>query len=224
MNDRAVSLLEQYDIVVEQTRKGRGAILCETDRGLLIFKEYGGNPDRLQVENALLCLIEQKGLVHAECLIETKEGELYVKDHEGIKYILKSYPDARECNIREKGECLATAALLAKLHMCTQDGIPDVEEKAFSILDEYEKRNREMKKIRKFLHGRSQKTWFEIALMECIDRFCEQGLEAAEGWKAYRTEARAQDIKSFCHGDYQYHNLLFGRIDSLNAVFLFIFQ
>ena len=47
VNDRAIALLEQYEIELHQTRKGRGAILCETDKGLLIFKEYLGNPEKL---------------------------------------------------------------------------------------------------------------------------------------------------------------------------------
>ena len=42
VNDRAVSLLEQYDLEVLRTRKGRGAILCETENGLYILKEYEG--------------------------------------------------------------------------------------------------------------------------------------------------------------------------------------
>ena len=43
MNDRAVELLEQYEIEVLRTRKGRGAIVCDTSQGCLILKEYSGN-------------------------------------------------------------------------------------------------------------------------------------------------------------------------------------
>ena len=44
MNDRAVELLEQYEIEVLHTKKGRGAILCDTSQGTLILKEYTGTP------------------------------------------------------------------------------------------------------------------------------------------------------------------------------------
>ena len=54
MNDRAVSLLDQYELEVTHTRKGRGAILCETDRGLLIFKEYAGDPEHLKYQDEFL--------------------------------------------------------------------------------------------------------------------------------------------------------------------------
>ena len=46
MNDRAVALLEQYEIEVLRTRKGRGAILCDTQQGCLIFKEYTGREEQ----------------------------------------------------------------------------------------------------------------------------------------------------------------------------------
>ena len=48
MNDRTVSILEQYDFSVEKTWKGRGSILFETNEGVYILKEY--NAKRI-VEN-----------------------------------------------------------------------------------------------------------------------------------------------------------------------------
>jgi len=282
MNDRAVSLLDQYEIEVAGTRKGRGAILCDTDRGTLIFKEYAGSPQHLRVQDRLLRTIAEKGLVEAEQLLPTKEGEFSVKDHDGVSYILKTYREGRECNIREPEECLAAVRQLAKLHLSTQEGLTsepwegrksptdewlqeeqpkdiavlsnggmepedaramadagmetedarirsDIqsgqenleakgnavrkdEAKAelapVDVMAEYEKRNRELRRIRKFLLGRSQKTWFEISLLGCFDRFYDQAKEAQEGWKAYQNAAQREDRLAYCHGDYQYHNIL----------------
>ncbi|MBR3507789.1 MAG: phosphotransferase [Lachnospiraceae bacterium] len=279
MNDRAVSLLDQYEIEVAGTRKGRGAILCDTDRGTLIFKEYAGSPQHLRVQDRLLRTIAEKGLVEAEQLIPTKEGEFSVKDHDGISYILKTYREGRECNIREPEECLAAIRQLAKLHLSTQEGLisgPGEERRKTSdgthgdqdtdllvtkagesvqgvegalekskkpskegwgnaeadqedpvstentvrkeeqeaelppanVMAEYEKRNRELRRIRKFLLGRSQKTWFEISLLGCFDQFYDQAREAQEGWKAYQNAAQREDRLAYCHGDYQYHNIL----------------
>lgn len=222
MNDRSVSLLEQYAIEVKGTRKGRGAILCETDRGTLIFKEYGGNPERLKMQDRLLQKVAEKGLVEAESLISNKEGEFFVRDNDGINYILKTYREGRECNIREMEECLMAVRLLAKLHLSTQDGLempprqenapeplsPVEETPAFSIAKEYEKRNRELKRIWKFLKNRGQKTWFELALQECFQSFYEQALEAQSGWEVYRPLAEKEPQQAYCHGDYQYHNVL----------------
>lgn len=213
MNDRAVSLLEQYELEVTHTRKGRGAILCETDQGLLIFKEYGGNTEHLKVQDALLKKIAEDGVVKAEGLIKAKEGELFVKDGDGVRYVLKTYRDGRECNIREKGECLSAIRTLARLHSRTREGIPDLEVPAFSMAREYEKRNRELKKIWKYLRGRSQKTWFEISLLGCFDAFYDKAREVQEGWESYRGLAEAGETAALCHGDYQYHNLIWDQED-----------
>jgi len=208
MNDRAVSLLDQYEIEVKGTRKGRGAILCDTDRGTLIFKEYGGHPEHLKIQDRFLKTIAAKGLVEAEELIPAKEGELFVKDGDGTSYVLKTYREGRECNVRETEECLAAVRLLAKLHLSTQDGLtPDAFPEEGKVR-EYEKRNRELRRIRKFLVGRSQKTWFEISLLGCFDFFYDQAREAQESWEAYGAAAERNQEICYCHGDYQYHNVL----------------
>ena len=54
MNDRAVSVLEKYDIEVLRSWKGRGAILCETKTGITILKEYKGSGTRLLLQQKLL--------------------------------------------------------------------------------------------------------------------------------------------------------------------------
>ena len=50
MNDRAVSVFENYDVEILRTAKGRGALLGETAQGWLILKEYTGPAVRLEVQ------------------------------------------------------------------------------------------------------------------------------------------------------------------------------
>ncbi len=51
MNDRCVSLLDNYDVEVLRTTKGRGAVLCETNQGMLIFKEYMERRNKIFLQN-----------------------------------------------------------------------------------------------------------------------------------------------------------------------------
>lgn len=216
MNDRQVSLLEQYDIEVSDTKKGRGAILCNTNRGLLIFKEYQGNEEKLALQNRLLTQIKECGLVKAEEIVPTKEDALYVKDTDNVKYILKTYHEGRECNIQDKAECLEIVKVLARLHegMVLPVLMNEVGTE-YSQAKEYEKRNRELKKVRRFLQQKSQKTEFEICLLNCYDYFLEQAYYVKEGFEEYRpliereNEKTDSCVRTYCHGDYQYHNLLF---------------
>ena len=61
MNDRSVGLLDNYDIEVLRTWKGRGAILCETREGILILKEYGGHREKAAFQDALLRHVQEMG-------------------------------------------------------------------------------------------------------------------------------------------------------------------
>ncbi|MDR2043429.1 MAG: phosphotransferase [Clostridium sp.] len=212
MNDKAVSLLEQYDIEVQRTRKGRGAILCDTTRGCLIFKEYIGNTDKVAVQDKLLKQISRMGKVSVEAIFPAKDGSLLVKDHDNVSYILKTYFEGRECNIYDKGECVEAVRTLALLHSCME--VP--EEDCPGLLDylpgrEYEKHNRELRRVKRYLQKKGQKTWFEIALQDSIGYFLEQAEEITGEWQSYAdagTGSEKSCPKVFCHGDYQYHNIL----------------
>lgn len=228
MNDRAVILLEKYDVEVLGTRKGRGAILCDTDKGCLIFKEYSGSENRIRLQDRLLKHIAECGKLSVESILPTKEGELLVKDNDGVNYVLKTYREGRECNIYDKAECMEAVRLLAGLHECMQlsdcmdqpsEMSTDTEQSAylvqpviFSPGKEYEKRNRELKRVRKYLQQRSQKTWFEISLLNAYPMFLEQALVMTAEWSRYLEEwnESVPEISSqtYCHGDYQYHNII----------------
>lgn len=208
MNDRAISLLEQYDIEVLRTRKGRGAILCDTESGCLIFKEYMGTDKRIALQDKLLKTIAASERISAELLIPTKEGALVVKDADGVQYILKTYHEGRECNIYDTAECADAVRLLARLHDCMELP-PDTEDlpAVFSPKAEYEKRNKELRRVRKFLQQRSQKTWFEIRLLNTFNLFLDQALTVTEEWSEYEQSFQLSN-NTYCHGDYQYHNII----------------
>lgn len=216
MNDRAVALLEQYDVEILRTRKGRGVILCDTDKGLLVFKEYEGNEAKLALIDRLLSRIKCQGGVSAETLVPTREGALCVRENDGTAYILKTCCEGRECNIYDRGECQEAVTTLAKLHQCMvlepREDCPALMQ--FSPLQEYEKHNRELVKVQRFLRKKSQKTQFEYSLLGCMDYFIGQAKEVTEGWGAYEeslSEAHMiQGEYTYCHGDYQYHNILWG--------------
>lgn len=209
MNDRAVGLLEQYDIEVRKTRKGRGAILCDTDRGCLIFKEYAGNELKIALQNRILQQVSEDGRVNVEQIVPDKEGSLLVKDNDGISYVLKTWFEGRECNIYERAECVEAVRLLAKLHLSMESIGCDAPMPAFQPDKEYEKHNRELRKVRKFLRGKGQKSWFEISLQQTFDLFLEQALEITEHWLKYSHLKEGQpECGCICHGDYQYHNII----------------
>lgn len=211
VNDRAVSLLEQYDLEVLRTRKGRGAILCETSNGLYIFKEYEGSLEKLAFQNRLLCKLKEQGNLKVEQIVPTKEGNLIVTDYDRTNYFLKTYFEGRECNINDEAERKEAVRFLAKVHKVLEVPKDATYYPVANIISEFEKHNREMKKVKRFLRDKSQKNGFEIFLMQNFDMFYEKALVATENLKEYFTDLEKEYIESkkpVCHGDFQYHNLI----------------
>lgn len=213
MNDRAVSVLSEYDFEVIRTWKGRGSILFETPEGIRILKEYTGFTEKLTLQNALLSHIRNTSGISVEEILPNKEGMLWTKDQSQNTYFVKTYFGGRECSVRDNEECREAMRVLARLHkamkMPVEPGVPV----SVSRMDkEYEKHNRELKKVRRFLRDKSQKNDFEIYLLKHYDRYMEKAFEIAEKWQSCQKPdfyERIKDEGVWCHGDYQYHNLLF---------------
>lgn len=217
MNDRAVSVLSEYEFEVIRTWKGRGAILFETPEGLRILKEYTGPVGRLDKQSRLLSTIRSGSDIPVEEILPNKEGALWTKDQNQDVYIVKTYFEGRECSIRDMKECHTAARLLARLHCVMKQPPLDEDILMGARMDkEYEKHNRELKKIRRFLREKGQKNDFEIFLLKYYDVFMEKAFAVAKRWQEDAEKVKASDkppLLDWCHGDYQYHNLLFGEYD-----------
>lgn len=213
MNDRAVSLFDNYEIEIVRTWKGRGAILCESDKGLLILKEYNGPANKIFFQDTLLKHIKEAGFPLAETILRTRDDEMIVYDQDRVPYIVKNYFEGKECNNREPEECNQAVQILAQLHNCSDlsawEGMSS--QPVFHIEKEYEKHNRELKKVRRFLREKSQKTAFEIYLMKHYDYFLDTALQVTGEVRAYMHGENMENPENFpivCHGDYQYHNII----------------
>ncbi len=220
MNDRAVSVLEQYDFEVIRTQKSRNAFLCETNKGWMILKEYKGPLFRLEILERLLEGIVRNGCDRVERLVRNRDGELFCLDQEQNRCIVKTWPGGRECSLKDGQECRRAMSVLAQLHtaMCLPALAQEGGLRAQSLLEDYEKRNRELRKVRKFLREKGQKTAFEIYLQQNFDVFWEEALRVTEEVKAYGEvlgSAAYTEGGTFCHGDFQHHNVLCG--ETLNV-------
>lgn len=218
VNDRAVSLLEQYELTVNRTWKGRGAILCDTDRGLKIFMEYPYPREKIILQDALLTHIREAGTTRAESIVRNKENELLCVDTDQTAYVLKDYFTGQECSVRDLQDCRRAVVRLAKLHRlmylpayCAQNEV-----RAFSLSREFEKHTRELKKVYKFLRAKSQRGDFELFLLHYFLPFYEKAKQVSLLVQAQESEAEQEHLQrmgSLCHGDYQYHNILFSAGD-----------
>ncbi len=212
MKDYGISVLDQYQIEVYSTRRIRGAVLCDTDKGLFILKETHAPAGRLPVLAAVYKLLSENGFQMIDVPLENKEGEYVTQAEDGSRYMVKRWFQGRECDIRKESELLEGVRTLARLHevmrlpkeLCS----PERSEK---LSDEYDRHNRELRKVRAFVCKRSVKGDFEREFLKGYDQMYQWAqrtsdrLKESEYQKLYR---KAQEENTVVHGDYNYHNLL----------------
>lgn len=218
MNEKGTCVLESYDFGVTKTSRVRGAVLCETDIGTLLLKEYTGTHGRLVFQEQLLEFIDRSGMENVDCIVRNKENELCTHDMDGTMYIVKRWFQGRECDVSIVSDVLEGAKQLARLHNITQSvsvcsASICKEFPKDSLLKTYDKHNRELKKIRTFLRGLRQKSDFELNVLNCYQMFYEQGVNALEMLKNSSYRKMKNDAVDRCtviHGNYNYHNVIFG--------------
>lgn len=213
MNDRAVSLLENYDFTVNKTKKGRGAIIAETDRGMKLFAEYNGPKEKVDLQELLMNTIKAAGFFNIDCFVRNKEDSILSIDYDGKAYIVKDYFSAKECNVSDRMECKKAALSLAKLHQAMRGHFAEypltVSKEVFAA--EFQKRDLELKRVRNFIRKAPRKSDFEVLFLECFSHFEKQAQKAA-GYLNEETVGtlyeRVLKEGMFCHGDCSHHNIL----------------
>lgn len=219
MNDRAVSLFEQYDIEIIRTRKGRGSILCESRQGLFTLKEFIGSKEKAEIMDILLTRMRKQlpSDIQVEAILKNKEGGMLTEDTDGTVYMVKSWFEGRECNVKDIEECEVAVSILASLHntmTLSKELVNDSDlagVNTFSLGNEYLRHNKELKKVRRFLKEKSQKTDFELFLNKNYDYYLNQAEQILQDYNQYsflENEGDSRGELTFCHGDYQYHNIL----------------
>ena len=115
MYQQREQLLEKYELTVKEISKGRGTVIADTDRGKVVLKEYHGSGERVgALALVLKYLKDWDG--RTEQLLADREGNYFVSDDEGRRYILKTGVFGRECDTGNAGEVLAAVKNPASKH------------------------------------------------------------------------------------------------------------
>ncbi len=220
MDEKALEVLEQYDLEVLRTWKGRGVYFIETSKGLHLLKEHRGSEEKLEKLWQLLTSLEPVQFFKTDLPVKNKEGTFLVKDQDEISYILKKWHDGRECDPRNELDVCRAMEGLAIFHTHARDLWEfETEEtraryEGTNLVREMEKRTRELKKVQTFIRRKQKKSEFESAYLEVIPGFLQEAgaicLKMKEsGYEELRKEALMKG--KICHGEYMQHNVLFDR-------------
>ncbi len=216
MNEKSLKVLEQYEIEVTGTRRGRGSYICETDQGKKLLAECGSSEKKMVFVNRVLEAVRDRGCPYVDIALANREGNLLTPDCEEQACILKDWYEGRECDTKNMGDVEQTARRLGQLHkiMYLSPGEDAVQEHYIGedLRLELERRNRELRKVYAFMRRRRQKNPFEILFLECFSVFYEQAQEAqAHLAQSDYGPLRAQALEKglLCHGNLNQHNVWF---------------
>ena len=151
MNERGTGVLEQYELEVYRTCRTRGAVLCETGRGLKLLKEWAGSHKRIWLEYEILSALEEEAGIAVDNCMRNRDGGLLSVDGDQTVYVLRNWYEGRECSTREPGEIQEAARMLGKLHLAfgrfQEEGI--LESRHERLIKEEQKRQEEREAARR---------------------------------------------------------------------------
>ena len=209
MYDYGLSTLEQYSLTVLSTVRTRGALLCRTEEGLFILKEFKGTEKKLKKQQELLETLAEAGC-RVDAYIANKEGNLVSRDKDGIPYTLQHWHEGRECDTRSEEDILRSVCTLAQMHTFMK--LPLVEDYMEpSLEDIYQRHNQELRKIRKFIRKKGASCSFEKLYLATVEAYLEKGDRALTLLKESEyplLRQKAMEEGCVCHGEYNQHNVL----------------
>lgn len=209
--DKGLSVLEQYGLNSETTYRGRGVLICRTEAGLKMIKPYSGSEKRLQKMNQVLEHLQKNGHEGLDLILKNKDGNLISEDKEGYAYLVKNWQNAKECDVRSESDVVRCMEKMALLHKDLSGIFPEKETESENLQKEYEKHNRQMKKIREYIRRRKQKNAFEYQYLKTVERYLYYGEAAISALEqiGYK-DMRRYDLEkgSICHGMCNQHNFL----------------
>lgn len=215
MEDRSQEALKRYRLKIYNIYRARGAFLLETDCGLKLFKCFEGSKNRALFEHKVKEHLFEQGFLPIDQFVKTMDDEIISEDSQGNQYIMKNWYWGEECNLKELSQIEAAAANLARLHSLLKNVEFTREQMEYNVaddlLDTFDKRNRELKRVRAYIREKKQKNEFEVSYLNYYETFYQQGLLAAKllGESIYR-ELIEDSVKQrkVCHGNYNYHNII----------------
>lgn len=210
MYNQIEAILSQYEMEIHEVTKGRGAYICDTNKGQKLLMAFRGSKEKGEFLRLFLETLQRMGFL-VEQIERNKIGESVTMDEvTGDHFVIKDYVAGAELNTGRVEELKAAVKLLAEYHNTAgklQLSIPErVRENADSVVEIRRRHYREITKVRNYIRGRKKKNSFEQMFMSSYETMiapAEKSLLVLE-----KQQERNPEIL-VCHGDYNQHNVIF---------------
>lgn len=181
MYDYGLSVLEQYGLTASFSVRVRGALLCRTEKGPVILREFHGSEKKLSMQQQLLeKMKEQNCLVDA--YLRNREGVLVSRDKDSVPYTAQVWFEGRECDTRSENDILKSIRTLAQIHKIMQLPV-EMDYAGRNLQEEYVRHNQEMKKIRRFIRKKGAVNSFEKDYLKSVEWFLQKEKKRQLCWK-----------------------------------------
>ena len=214
MEEKSLEFFENSEITVTGTARTRGAFRIDTERGSKLLLPYSGSEQRAMFEQGVLMKLRECGF-YVDGYVANKEGAYVTKDEYEEPFLMKDWYYGEECNVRKPDQAILAVRHLAALHNAlagvavSAEELPGAVQKSLPEL--FEKRNRELRRVRSFIREKKRKAYFETVYINTFPEFYEK----AEAALARAKELGCDEVLEaavregrVCHGTYTHHNLL----------------
>ena len=178
MYDYGLSVLEQYGLNALSSGRVRGALLCRTEKGPVILREFHGSEKKLSMQQQLLEKLKKQNCF-VDAYLRNQEGVLVSRDKDAIPYTAQIWFEGRECDTKSETDILKSIRTLAQIHKIMQLPV-EMDYVGRDLQDEYSRHNQEMKKIRRFIRKKGASNQFEKDYLKSVEWFLQKGEEATD--------------------------------------------
>ena len=217
MNEKALTVLSQYDLDIKGTYRSKGNYGCITDNGKYILQEYNYSNKKMDTLSTFYDFLEKGGFV-TDGVVKNIEGNCVSISEDGYTYILKKWFDAEECGNNNETQLIMAVKNLAEFHKLTENTTNLNIEKNIHPGKNYNKIFRrhtcEILNIKNYIKKRKNKNYFEMYLNKIIEEYYNQAKDALkllEQSQYNEMYDECQKKKTINHGNYNYHNILLNK-------------
>ncbi|TCT13946.1 CotS family spore coat protein [Natranaerovirga pectinivora] len=217
-------IVENYGFKVKNYYRGRGAHICETNKGVKLLKEMETTVNRTWFEFYVKKHLIEKGFTDVDQFNLVEDKPFYELNDK--KYILKDWCTGRECNLYDEKETIQAVENLAKIHKGLQNVSFPEHSVVYSNLGDLtynlKRHTNELKKVRKYIRNKSHWSEFDILFLKNYSYYYSKAKESINGFEVSDYNSLVKDAQSkgqVCHGQYTQHNVLLTNSSTMTVNF-----
>ncbi|MCD8366069.1 MAG: phosphotransferase [Clostridiales bacterium] len=211
-------VLEKQLAMTEKFYKGRGILICETDHGLFALKEFHGQEKKAAYLYQLGAFLTEH---HISCdyILKNREDALITEGVDGTKYTFHHWVRGRECDVRSRMDMVMAVSFLAGFHAACEgeavreriffagEGAAQMGYQPETAYEKYLRRDRELRKIKKYIASRKSKSAFELLYLQCFSEYICQSEDVLDFLEEQK-DIFERHTMGACHGDFNQHNVV----------------